>query len=109
MQGISDMLHRTACRVPGKLAIVSGATRLTFAELEAAVSRTAAALTAEGLEKGDRLHRASDNRWQFAVLSFATARIGVILVPWSSSMSVRRRSATSSATAKRQRSWPRIA
>jgi non-ribosomal peptide synthetase component F len=42
-QGISDMLHRTASRVPGKLAIVSGATRLTFAELEAAVSRTAAA------------------------------------------------------------------
>ena len=80
-QGISDMLHRTACRVPGKLAIVSGATRLTFAELEAAVSRTAAALTAEGLKKGDRLALLSHNCWQFAVLSFATARIGVILVP----------------------------
>ena len=80
-QGISDMLHRTASRVPGKLAIVSGATRLTFAELDAAVSRTAAALAAEGLKKGDRLALLSHNCWQFAVLSFATARLGVILVP----------------------------
>jgi fatty-acyl-CoA synthase len=80
-QGISEMLHRTAARVPGKLAIVNGQTRLTFAELEAAVSRTAAALAAEGLGKGDRLAILSHNCWQFAVLSFATARLGVVLVP----------------------------
>ena len=43
-QGISDMLHRTAARVPGKLAIVGGETRLTFAEPQAAVSRTAAGI-----------------------------------------------------------------
>ena len=47
-QGISDMLHRTPARLPGKLAIVSGNTGLTFAEPEAAVSRTAAGIfTAE--------------------------------------------------------------
>jgi fatty-acyl-CoA synthase len=80
-QGISEMLHRTASRVPGKLAIVCGPTRLTFAELEAAVSRTAAALAARGLNKDDRLALLSHNCWQFAVLSFATARLGVILVP----------------------------
>ena len=68
-------------RVPGKLAIICGETRLTFAELEAAVSRTAAALAAEGLNKGDRLALLSHNCWQFAVLSFATARLGVVLVP----------------------------
>ena len=80
-QGISEMLHRTAARVPGKLAIVNGQTRLTFAELDAAVSRTAAALAAEGLSRGDRLALLSHNCWQFAVLSFATARLGVVLVP----------------------------
>jgi fatty-acyl-CoA synthase len=80
-QSISDVLHRTAARMPGKLAIVSGGTRLTFAELEATVSRTAAALAAEGLKKGDRLALLSRNCWQFAALSFATARLGVILVP----------------------------
>jgi fatty-acyl-CoA synthase len=80
-QSLSDMLHRTALRVPGKLAIVCGVTRLTFAELDAAVSRTAAALAAQGLRKGDRLALLSHNCWQFAVLSFATARLGVVLVP----------------------------
>jgi len=80
-QSLSDMLRRSAARVPGKLAIVNGAARLTFAELDAAVSRTAAALAAEGLRKGDRLALLSHNCWQFAVLSFATARLGVILVP----------------------------
>src|SRR5208337_2599455 len=53
----------------------------TYAELEAAVSRTAVALAAEGLRKGDRLALLSHNCWQFPVLSFATARLGVILVP----------------------------
>ena len=37
-QGISDMLHRTAARLPGKPAIISRNTGLTFAEPEAAVS-----------------------------------------------------------------------
>ncbi|MGE5291541.1 MAG: fatty acyl-CoA synthetase [Micromonosporaceae bacterium] len=78
---ISDMLHRTAARVPGKLAIAGGVTRLTFVELDAAVSRTAAALAAQGLNKGDRLALLSHNCWQFAVLSFAAARLGMILVP----------------------------
>ena len=40
-QGISDMPHRAASRVLGKLAILS---RLTFAEPQAAVSRTAAGI-----------------------------------------------------------------
>ncbi|MGZ4556657.1 MAG: fatty acyl-CoA synthetase, partial [Mycobacteriaceae bacterium] len=43
--------------------------------------RTAAALDAEGITKGDRVALLSHNCWQFAVLSFATARLGVILVP----------------------------
>ncbi len=78
---LGDLLRRSANRFPAKLAVKSGDTSLTFAELDAAVSRTAAALTAEGLAKGDRLALLSHNCWQFVVLSFATARVGVILVP----------------------------
>ena len=78
---LGDLLRRSANRFPAKLAVKSGDTSLTFAELDAAVSRTAAALTAEGLAKGDRLALLSHNCWQFAVLAFATARVGVILVP----------------------------
>ena len=35
-QSISEMLHRTAARVPDKLAIVNGQTRLTFADVRGA-------------------------------------------------------------------------
>ena len=80
-QGLGDLPRRTAHRFPDKLALVDGATRLTFAELEAMVGRTAAALDAAGLAKGDRLALLSHNCWEFAVLSFATARAGVVLVP----------------------------
>ena len=45
------------------------------------MSLTAAALAARGLKKGGRLALLSHNCWQFVVLSFATARLGVVLVP----------------------------
>jgi fatty-acyl-CoA synthase len=79
--GVGDIPRRTAARVPHKTAIVDGAVRLTFAELDRAIDATAAALAHLGLAKGDRLAILSHNCWQFPVLSFATARLGVILVP----------------------------
>ena len=80
-QSLGDLPRRTARRVPDKVAIIDGATTLTFAELDAAVDRAAAAIAAAGLQKGDRLALLSHNCWQFAVLDFATARVGVVLVP----------------------------
>jgi fatty-acyl-CoA synthase len=80
-QSLGDLPRRSAHRHPDKTAIIDGATRLTFAELEAAVDRAAAAMAAAGLAKGDRLALLCHNCWQFAVLDFATARIGVVLVP----------------------------
>lgn len=78
---ISDMLHRTAARTPDKTAIIDGDVRLTYSEFDAAVNRCTHALTARGLGRGDRLALISHNSWQFAVLNFACARIGAILVP----------------------------
>ena len=78
---LGDLPRRSAHRHGGKLAIVDGDTRFSFAELEAVVDRTAAAIDAAGLVKGDRLALLSHNCWQFVVLSFATARRGVVLVP----------------------------
>src|SRR5262245_8605087 len=80
-QSLGDLPRRTARRYPDEPAIIDGATRLTFAELDAAVDRAAAAMAAAGLAKGDRLALLCHNCWQFAVLDFATARIGVVLVP----------------------------
>ncbi|WHU47628.1 acyl-CoA synthetase [Gordonia sp. L191] len=78
---IGALLHRSAQRSPDKIAIIDGDTELTFAEFDAAVNRCANTLTARGLLRGDRLALISHNCWQFGVLNFATARLGVILVP----------------------------
>jgi fatty-acyl-CoA synthase len=76
-----DLLRRTALRYPDKIAVVAGDLRVTFAEFDAAVNRTANALAGRGLAKGDRLALLSHNSWQYAVLAFATAKLGVVLVP----------------------------
>ncbi|MFR9806253.1 acyl-CoA synthetase [Pseudonocardia sp. RS010] len=78
---LGDLLRRTALRYPDKLAVVAGERRASFAEFDAAVNRCANTLAGKGLEKGDRLALLSHNSWQFAVLAFATARLGVVLVP----------------------------
>ncbi|TYL44885.1 AMP-binding protein [Nocardioides sp. BGMRC 2183] len=78
---LGDLPRRTAQRVPDKLALIDGDQQITFAELEEYVDATAAAITAAGLTKGDRLALLSHNCWQFAVLDFAAARAGVVLVP----------------------------
>ncbi len=78
---LGDVPRRTAQRSPDKVGLVDGELRLTYRELDARVDRTAAALAERGLVKGDRLALLSRNCWQFVVLSFATARLGVLLVP----------------------------
>ncbi|WP_156960429.1 acyl-CoA synthetase [Amycolatopsis taiwanensis] len=78
---VGDLLRRTALRYPDKLAIVAGERRVTFAEFDAAVNRCANNLAVQGLAKGDRLALLSHNSWQYGVLAFAAARLGVVLVP----------------------------
>ena len=78
---VGDLLHRTARRYPDKPAVVSGDHRMTYAEFDATVNRAAHALAARGLAKGDRLALLSHNSWQYGVLAFATAKLGVVLVP----------------------------
>ncbi len=77
---VGDLLRRTALRYPDKLAVIDGERRATFADFDAAANRVANVLTARGLAKGDRLALLSHNCWQYVVLAFATAKIGVVLV-----------------------------
>lgn len=82
---LGELPRRAAQRTPDKTAIIAAASgdevRLTFAEFDAVIDRAAAAIHDAGLTKGDRLLLLSHNCWQFAVLNFAAARVGVILVP----------------------------
>jgi fatty-acyl-CoA synthase len=79
--GLGDIPRRSARRHPDKTAIIDGDVALTFAEFEALVDRAAGALADNGFEPGDRVALLAHNCWQYAVLAFATARAGVVLVP----------------------------
>ena len=78
---VGDLPRRTAARYPYKIAVVAGERRVTYREFDASVNRCAHALADRGLSKGDRLALLSHNCWQYAVLAFAAARLGVVLVP----------------------------
>jgi fatty-acyl-CoA synthase len=79
---IGANFKRTVARIPDADALVShhqGA-RLTYAELDAQVDRVARGLIALGLGKGDRVGIWSPNCAEWALVQYATAQLGVILV-----------------------------
>ncbi|MGR6920761.1 acyl-CoA synthetase [[Actinomadura] parvosata] len=78
---IGDLLRRTAARHPSKTAVVFGDLRQSYADLDLAVNRTANALAARGVTKGDRFAVFSHNNHAFVVTYFALARLGAISVP----------------------------
>jgi fatty-acyl-CoA synthase len=80
-QTIADALHRTACRLPNKLAIACGAVHWTYAEFDALVDRVAAGLCAMGVAQGDKVAVLARNSHGFAALRFALARRGAVMVP----------------------------
>jgi fatty-acyl-CoA synthase len=79
--GLSDLLRRTARRVPDKAAIACGDVRWTYAELDLLCSRLAQGLREQKIGPGDRVAVLSRNSHAFVALRFALARIGAVLVP----------------------------
>src|SRR5699024_6181196 len=66
---------------PEREALVSGAARYTYAQLDTAVTRAANALAADGMTKGDRLALLSTNTPGFVITFYAAMRLGLIVVP----------------------------
>ncbi len=79
---IGHNLERTIARVPDAEALVSctQGVRFTYAEFGEAVDRLAGGMLAAGLGKGDRIGVWSPNRAEWALIQYATAKAGVILV-----------------------------
>src|SRR6202050_1673230 len=79
---IWEVLEGTAARFPDKEALVARhqGVRLTFAELAAAVERTARGLTGLGLGADDRIGVWSTNCAEWVQMHLACARIGAVLV-----------------------------
>ncbi len=81
-QTIGANLERTATEHPEREAFVSvhQGVRLTYAEFDAQVDRLARGLMAAGLPIGDRVGIWSPNRIEWALVQYATAKAGLILV-----------------------------
>jgi acyl-CoA synthetase (AMP-forming)/AMP-acid ligase II len=77
----AHFLDRAARYFPERLAVSSGATRLTFGELHRRVARVAATLSRHGLAAGDRLALLLPNEVDYLELVYACAWLGVIVVP----------------------------
>jgi fatty-acyl-CoA synthase len=79
---IGHNLERTVARVPDSDALVSchQDLRYTYAEFDASVDALATGLMQAGLDKGDRVGVWSPNRAEWALVQYATAKAGVILV-----------------------------
>jgi fatty-acyl-CoA synthase len=79
---IGANLERTAAEFGDRPAIVSRhqGVRLTYAQFDAEVDHVARALLAAGFEVGERIGIWSPNRVEWAVVQYATAKTGVVLV-----------------------------
>jgi fatty-acyl-CoA synthase len=80
-QTLSDILTRSAARVPDRTAIACGPVRWSYAAFDALVSRLAGGLAAEGVGRGTRVAVLARNSHGFAALRFALARLGAVMVP----------------------------
>jgi fatty-acyl-CoA synthase len=79
---IGANLESTVAQCGDRPAIVSRhqGVRLTYAQLDAEVDHVARALLAAGFEAGERIGIWSPNRVEWAVVQYATAKTGVVLV-----------------------------
>jgi len=81
MPTVPSTLRSTARRVPETVAIKFGDFSCTYAELDTEVDRAAHALSALGLDRGDRFALMATNSDRFIVAFYAALRVGAVLIP----------------------------
>lgn len=84
---LGDITTRCARYWPARLALIDAARRLTFAELDARTRRLAGALTALGVQPGDRVAVQAWNRSEVVEVELACYRAGFIKVPLNARLS----------------------
>lgn len=78
---LADLVRAAARRAPDALAIVEGARRIHYAELDQLVDRAARLLVGLGVERGDVVTVQLPNWWEANVIVFAALRIGAVVNP----------------------------
>lgn len=78
---VERFLSDSARRFPDKVALVAGAERLTYAELDRRSDRLAASLARNGIARHDRVIVFMDNCWEAVVAIFAVLKAGAVFSP----------------------------
>jgi fatty-acyl-CoA synthase len=78
---LAHFLRQSAKRYPNEIALVWGEQTWTWAQIDARVEATAAALAARGVGKGDRVLVQAKNSNQFLESMFVCFRLGAVWVP----------------------------
>ncbi|MFD0262373.1 long-chain fatty acid--CoA ligase [Kitasatospora indigofera] len=81
MLNLAVVLEDTARREPDREALVLDDTRMTYAEVDAAAGRIAAALVAHGIGPGDRVALSCSNVPAFPLVYFGALKAGAAVVP----------------------------
>ena len=78
---LATILRESARSRPDRVALISGAARVTYGELDAASDRFAAGLAQRGLVAGDAVALQLPNLPQFVVAYFGILKAGCVAVP----------------------------
>lgn len=78
---VSDFLRRAVQLYPERDAIIDESTRYTYAQFQERANRLANALTALGVQKGDRVALLAPNNHRFLECFYGVTAIGAVLVP----------------------------
>lgn len=80
VRSVAEVLDLTLERAPSRLALVDDCDRYSFADLDDAVSRMAAALYALGVREGDRVAASLPNQAALVIAFLATQRLSAMWV-----------------------------
>ena len=82
---LAELVSSAARRDPSGITLVSGRSKLTFAELDRAVTSMTLELLDRGVEPGDAIAVLAGTGLEFPILAHAVLRAGAVLVPISPS------------------------
>ncbi len=81
MLNLAVLLEDSARAVPDRDAVVHGATRMSYSQLDAAASQVAAGLAARGIGRGDQVALSCPNLPYFPVVYYGILKSGATVVP----------------------------
>jgi len=81
MLNLAVLLEDSARAVPERLAVICGAARITYAEVNQKASQVAHGLLKLGIKKGDKIALSCPNLPYFPIIYYGILKIGAVVVP----------------------------